>query len=161
MMEIKDIMNKDVITLSPEMTIKDAYELFVKNHISGAPVVDPHGKLLGILTTKDILKIIKNRMEDIGIYVFPTPFDFMEVLPIEIPEESKATFESIANTKVGEIMERRVHYVNPDTDIYEALELLVKKGISRLPVVNENKKVVGIITRSDVLKALAKSNEIP
>ncbi len=160
MMKVKDAMNKNVITLSPNLTIKEAYETFVKNNISGAPVVDSQGKLLGILTIKDILKVIKNRMEDIGIFIYPTPFDFMETLPIEIPEENRSTFESIANIKVGEIMERKVHYINPNADIYEALELLIKKDVSRLPVVDENKRVVGIVTRSDLLKAIAESNEI-
>jgi len=160
MMEIKDAMNREVITLSPNMTIKEAYEIFVKNNISGAPVVDSQQKLVGILTVKDILKVIKSRMEDIGIFVFPSPFDFIEALPIDIPAENRANFESIANIRVEEIMERKVHYVTPETDIYEALNLLVKKDISRLPVVDENKKVIGIVTRSDLLKALARSNEI-
>ncbi len=159
-MDIGSIMNKKVITLSPNMTIRGAYETFVKNNISGAPVVDSRGRLLGILTVKDILKVIKSRMEDIGIYVFPTPFDFMDTIPMEIPEENRADFESISNILVEEIMERKVHYVTPNTDIFDALSLLVKKEVSRLPVVDEDKRVVGIVTRSDLLKAIANSDEV-
>ena len=140
MMNIEDVMNKNVITLKPEMTIREAYEVFVKNNISGAPVVGSNGKLIGILTVKDILKIIKVRMENIGVYVLPTPFDFMDTPPIEIPLEYQETYRNISNIKVEEVMERKVHYVRPDMNIYNALDILVKKDISRLPVVDKDKR---------------------
>ncbi len=160
-MKVGEIMNRDVISLKPDMTLKEASEILAKNNINGAPVIDDDKKLLGILTIKDILKFIKSRMESIGIYIFPTPFDFMDVLPMEIPVEHRDAIKEIARIKVSEIMERRVHYVNVDTDIYDALNLLVKKDISRLPVVDKEKRVIGIVTRSDILRALAlKSNEV-
>ncbi len=158
-MKIREIMNRKVILLRPDRTIKEAYEIFVKNGISGAPVVDEENKLLGILTTKDILAVIKEKMESIGLYIFPTPFDFMDIIPVEVPHENRELFEEISHIRVEEIMERRVHTVEPDMDIYDALNLLVKKEISRLPVV-KNGKVVGIVTRSDILRALAESDEI-
>ncbi|RLG40803.1 MAG: signal transduction protein [Thermoproteota archaeon] len=160
-MKIEEIMNRNVICLKPKMTLKEAAEIFAKNNINGAPVVNDSKRLLGILTIKDILKFIKGRMESIGIYVFPTPFDFMDILPVEIPVEHRDVIKEIARVRIDEVMEKRVHYVYKDTDVYDALNLLVKKGISRLPVVDENKKVIGIVTRSDILRALAlKSNKV-
>ena len=160
-MKIEEIMNRNVICLKPKMTLKEAAEIFAKNNINGAPVVNDSKRLLGILTIKDILKFIKGRMESIGIYVFPTPFDFMDILPVEIPVEHRDVIKEIARVRIDEVMEKRVHYVDKDTDVYDALNLLVKKGISRLPVVDENKKVIGIVTRSDILRALAlKSNKV-
>jgi len=161
MMKVGEIMTREVISLKPDMTLKEAAEIFAKNNINGAPVVDENNKLLGILTIKDILKLIKSRMESIGIYVFPTPFDFMDILPVEVPVEHRDAIKEIGKIKVEEVMERRVHYVNEDTDVYDALNLLVKKEISRLPVVDEKKRVVGIVTRSDILRSLAmQSNEV-
>jgi len=161
MMKVKDAMKREVITLKPEMSIKEAAEIMVKNNINGAPVVDAQNRLVGILTLKDILKIIKKKMESFGIYIFPTPFDFMETIPLTIPVESqKDIFSSISTIKVGEIMERNVHYVGEEDDIYDALYLLVKKDISRLPVVDREKRVIGIITRRDLLRAVSKSNEV-
>jgi predicted transcriptional regulator len=161
-MNVGEIMTRKVISLRPDMTLKEAAEIFAKNNISGAPVVDENNKLLGILTIKDILKIIKSRMESIGIYVFPTPFDFMDILPLEIPVEHRDAIKDIGKIKVEEVMEKKVHHVNESTDVYDALNLLVKKEISRLPVLDENGKVIGIVTRSDILKSLAiQSNEVP
>ncbi len=160
MMKVKDAMNPHVITLKPEMTIKEASEIMAKKGINGAPVVDSQGRLVGILTLKDILEIIKTHMENLGVYIFPTPFDFMETIPLSLPQESqKDAFSQISNIRVEDAMERRVHYVTEDDDIYDALYLLVKKEVSRLPVVDKNKRVIGIITRSDILKALSKASE--
>jgi len=159
MMRISEIMNRNVILLSPKMTIREAYEIFMKNNISGAPVVED-GKLVGILTLKDILKVIKDRMESVGLYVLPTPFDFLDIIPYQIPVESRESFKDLSNILVEEVMRRRVHYVTPDSDVLEALDMLVRKGISRLPVVDENMKVVGIVTRSDILRALANSDGV-
>ncbi len=160
MMKVGEIMNRNVITLRPDMTIKEAAEIMAKNNINGAPVVSADGKLLGILTIKDILKVIKEHMENLGIYIFPTPFDFMETIPLSLPVESQRdAFSRISSIKVEEVMERRVHYVQPDDDIYDALYLLVKKEVSRLPVVDEERRVVGIITRGDILRALSHSSE--
>jgi len=161
MMNVGEIMNRNVISLRPHMSLKEAAEIFARSNINGAPVVNENNKLLGILTIKDILKFIKSRMESIGIYIFPTPFDFMEILPVDIPVEHRDVIKEIGKIKVEEIMERRVHYVSESTDVYDALNLLVKKEISRLPVVDEEKRVVGIVTRSDILRSLAiRSNEV-
>ncbi len=159
MMQIGEIMNRNVITLRPDMTIKEASEIFAKNGISGAPVVDENGKLLGILTIKDILKTVKDGMESVGLYVFPTPFDFMEIIPFEIPEGKVNVLKELSSIRVGDVMEKRVHYAEPDMDIYDALNILVKKEISRLPVVKDG-MVVGIVTRSDLLRAIAGSDEV-
>ncbi len=157
-MRVKDAMNPNVITLSSQMSIREAAEIMAKRNIGGAPVVDKEGKLIGILTLKDILNEIKKRMEAMGVYIFPTPFDFMDTIPVEIPQESqKNVFEEISSIKVESVMSKRVHHVREDDDIEDALFLLVKKGLSRLPVVNSQGKVVGILTRSDLLRALARS----
>lgn len=161
MMKVEDVMNRNVITLKPDMTIKEATQLLAKKGISGAPVVNEEGKLIGILTVKDVLKVLKEQIEGFGIYIFPTPFDFMETIPLSLPVESqKDIFKRISSIKVEKVMEKRVHYVKPEDDIYDALYLLVKKEVSRLPVVDEEKRVIGILTRSDILRALSKSEKV-
>ncbi len=155
MMLVREAMNRNVILLHPDMTLREASEIFAREGISGAPVVDDEGKLVGILTAKDILRAIKSRMENVGIYVFPTPFDFIDIVPVE-PAQSDV-FKEISRMRVGDVMERRVHHVHEDEDIYFALELLVKNKVSRLPVVDKEGRVVGILTRSDLLRALAKT----
>ena len=154
-MKVKEIMNENVVVLHPNMSIREASELLEKNKIGGAPVVDNNGKLVGILTTKDIISLVKSRMENIGIYIVSTPFDFMDFYQFDIPlEDKRSMVDEISRIKVGEIMRKKVHTVREEDDIYKLLDILVKKEVSRVPVVDKDERVVGIITRSDVLKVI-------
>ncbi len=156
-MKVKEIMNKNVISLMPDMSVREATEILEKNNISGAPVVDENNKLLGIVTIKDIISLLKSKMENIGFYVASTPFDFMDFYQFNIPVETKKNIvDEISQIKIKEIMRRRVHTVSEDDDIYSALDILVKKEVSRVPVVDEDRRVVGIVSRSDILRILSK-----
>ncbi len=160
-MKVREIMNKNVISLRPDMSVREAAEILEKNNISGAPVVDENNRLLGIVTIKNIISLLKSRMENIGFYIASTPFDFMDFYQFNIPmERKKDIIEEISQIKVSEIMRRRVYKVGEDEDIYNAIDILVKKEISRVPVVDKDGTVVGIIARSDILKIMSKSNKI-
>ncbi len=156
-MLVKEVMNRNVIVLKPDMDLRTAARILAENKITGAPVVDEHGKLIGILTLKDILKAIEIRMESLGVYLMPTPFDYMEFFDFEIPhEEKRDVFDDLSSIQVRDVMEKRVHYVYEDDDIEDAIHLLAKKEVSRLPVVDKNGKVIGIVSRADIISALAR-----
>ncbi|MGC9123659.1 MAG: HPP family protein [Thermoplasmata archaeon] len=154
-MKVRDLMTKDVVTLSPEMTIKQAMEIFAEKNIGGAPVVED-GKLVGILTQRDILHYLDLAYKAQGWILIPTPFDIIEIPKISsLPyERFSEIFEKLGNTKVEEVMQKKVYYVEPDDDIEDAIELLGKGKINRLPVVDKDKNVVGIITRGDIIRGL-------
>ncbi len=161
MMRVKEIMNRRPVLLSPDMTLRKAAEMLIENKISGAPVVDSQGKLIGFLMLGDIIHFIKNRLMSVGIIIPPTPFDFIDFYQYELPVETKDSIRrEISETKVSEVMCRRVHTVNPDEDLWSVIYILAKKDVSHVPVVDENQRVIGIITRSDVIKALSQLEEI-
>lgn len=159
-MKVKDLMTKNVITFSPDMTIKEAMEILVKNNIGGAPVVE-NGKLVGIITQRDILSYLDMAYKRQGWIFIPTPFDIIEIPRVTALPYEKFTeiYESLGKEKIGDIMQKKVYFVEPDDDIEDAIQLLGKGKINRLPVVDKDRKVVGIITRGDILRGLAAYKE--
>ena len=161
MMKVRDVMNKNPLLLRPNMSLREASKMLIENNISGAPVVDSEGKLIGFLMLGDIIRFIKDRFVSVGITALPTPFDFIDFYQYNIPVETKQSLKSeIENTKVSEIMCKRVHTVTPDEELWSVIYTLAKKNVSHIPVVNDERKVIGIVTRGDVIKALSHSEEI-
>ncbi|MGC8993402.1 MAG: CBS domain-containing protein [Candidatus Aenigmatarchaeota archaeon] len=148
-MFVKDIMSKNVITISPEENISKAIELMAKNNISGLVVVE-NEKVVGIISESDILEILKSPFPEIKNLTNVTLSIFM-LLKKGI--ESFNYAKKIAKLKVKDLMTKRVFYVGPNDTIEEAARIMSEKDIRRLPVIDEG-KLVGIISRTDILRAL-------
>ncbi len=145
----KDIMTAKVITISKDATIGELSRMLLKNKISGVPVVDSEGKLIGMVTDADI---ITEDMEP----MFPIYFDplIISYAFIENFEKYQKDAKEYLETKVEEIMARRVKSVKKETPVNEIARIMVKDRINRIPVVDENNKVIGIIARADILKSM-------
>ncbi|MGC9058844.1 MAG: CBS domain-containing protein [Candidatus Aenigmatarchaeota archaeon] len=148
-MFVKDIMSKNVITISPEENISKAIELMAKNNISGLVVVE-NEKVVGIISESDILEILKSPFPEIKNLTNVTLSIFM-LLKKGI--ESFNYAKKIAKLKVKDLMTKKVFYVGPNDTIEEAARIMSEKDIRRLPVIDEG-KLVGIISRTDILRAL-------
>jgi CBS domain-containing protein len=120
----RDYMTKAVATLSPDMTLLDAVELLLERRISGAPVVDEHGNLVGLLSEKDCLRAALN-----------------------------ATYYGDLGGLVSDHMQRHVATVADDTPIFEVTRLFINGHFRRYPVMHGH-RLVGSISRRDVLRAL-------
>jgi CBS domain-containing protein len=131
-MKVSEIMNPDVISVTPQDRVCDIIDLFLEKNITGAPVID-QGQVTGIISRKDILPLI-------------TTFD----LDCSSLEQIRRT----CSHSVGDHMRTNVITVTPVEDVEKCALLMTDNGINRLPVVDDN-KLVGIITRGDILKALA------
>ncbi|MGC8598611.1 MAG: HPP family protein [Thermoplasmata archaeon] len=155
-MKVGEVMTKNVITLRPDMTVKEAMEILVKNNIGGAPVT-VNGKLVGIVTQRDLLSYLDMAYKRQGWIFIPTPFDIIEVPRLTALPYEKFTeiYEKFGQEKIENVMQKKVYFVEPDDDIEDAIQLLGKAKVNRLPVVDKDKNVVGIITRGDILRALA------
>lgn len=129
MLTAKDIMMRKLVKLRPDMTIVDAARLLIRKGISGAPVVDHEGKLLGFLSELDVLRIVASD-------------DFSD----EDFEES---------SPVSDFMTSYVHTIPPHMGIFSIAHLFVQHRIRRIPVV-ENGVLVGQVRRRDVLMGIGK-----
>ena len=116
-----DIMTKKVITVSPTTSVKDLAKALTKNKISGTPVADKNGKLLGIVSRTDLV--------------------------------------AKSGAKVKDIMSKDTISVDEETPVEEIANLLTTHKINRVPVLRE-KKLVGLVSRTDIVRAIAMGKHI-
>ena len=147
MLKAKDIMTKEVITISPDTEIVNAAKILLEKRVNGLPVVDAFGRLVGILCQSDLVV----QQKSIPI---PSVFTLLEsFIPLTSMKRIDKEVEKIAALTVEQAMTPDPVTVGPDTEIEEVARLMVDKKYHTLPVV-EGDKVVGIIGKKDVLKTL-------
>ncbi|MDP2924152.1 MAG: CBS domain-containing protein [Candidatus Omnitrophota bacterium] len=147
-MLIKDIMTKNVITVSPGMDIHKLAKLFMKKNISGAPVVDKSGKLLGVVKEEGV--IFQDKKVHLPTFI-NLSLGFLTLGTKRYNEEIK----KITASKVSSIMEKDIVTIYPNTRIEDVATLMIEKEIYYLPVVDKD-KLVGVITKKDIVRAIAK-----
>jgi CBS domain-containing protein len=151
-MRAHQIMTKPVITVGPETTIVDAANIMLRRHISGLPVVDSSGELVGIVSEGDFI-----RRSEIG-----TQRKRGRWLRFILgPGRSAADFVQEHGRRVAEVMTKDPLTITEDTAMAEIVELMEKNNVKRLPVVHDG-KLVGIVSRANLLQAVASlAREVP
>lgn len=151
-MKARDVMSSRVVSIAPEAAIQDAIRLMLDNRISGLPVVDASGALVGIVTEGDFLR----RAETGTLRKRPR---WLELL---IGPNSLATdYVRSHGRRVEEVMTRTPVTVGEDAGLDEIVALMERKRVKRLPVVR-GREVVGIVSRANLLHALASvSRDLP
>lgn len=155
-MLVKDIMVKDVITLKKDDTLGEVVKKFSEHDISGAPVVDGDKKVIGILSETDILNSLKSHSTNVEmVYTSPPVMSILGLRFIETAKDKEAQeiFEEIGNITVSEMMRSNVKTIEHDESIQEVIKIISSGQINRVPVIKEG-KLVGIVTRGDILKHL-------
>jgi CBS domain-containing protein len=138
---VSDLMTRDVVTINPDADLKEAARRLSGLRISGMPVVDADHRVLGIISEADILSLA-------GVKKGHTFKDVLRhVLGAPLPVRKKG------NT-VGEIMSSPAITTDPDRDIRAVAAILDEKRIKRLPVVDEEGRLVGVIARADIVRAM-------
>ncbi len=142
---VKDIMSKDIKSIPPDMNAKDALKMLLENDMSGLPVINKSGDLLGVFTEREVLStILPVYIKYVGAFVYA--------------DDSKAELKKLVLLEkylVRDLMRKEVPVIEEDASLTEASRIMLTKSERRIVVV-KNKKPVGVITRCDVVKALAK-----
>jgi CBS domain-containing protein len=147
MLKVKDIMTREVKTVSPETEIAQAAKLLLSERINGVPVVNTTGEVVGILCQSDLIA----QQKSIPI---PSLFTLLDgYIPLTFLGRLDKEVEKIAATKVGHAMTPDPTTVSSDTDIEKVAALMVEKNYHTLPVVDDG-KLVGIVGKEDILKTL-------
>lgn len=159
-MNVKKVMTKDVIALSPDDTVKDAVKKFASNRISGSPVLDAEGNILGILSEKDILHALETKCKRLEM-VYPS-LSLVSVSFVEHFDDKEVVdaFTEIANTLVSDLMKKEAITIDHEKSISQAIDLMNNKEINRIPVIDDG-RIIGIITRRDIIKGLAETSVQP
>ncbi len=151
-------MTRDPVVLSPTMTLEQAAERFVQHQISGAPVVDERGRLVGILSESDILTHLRHLAEDTLGKRYLTnrvhSLDLLAFLGERDHQAVEAVYQQLRASKVSDVMTRHVRSVKPTDSLEAVAAAMIEHDVNRLPVVDVN-RVVGIITRADLARVFA------
>jgi CBS domain-containing protein len=151
-MRAHQIMTRPVISVTPETTIVDAANTMLQKHVSGLPVVDAAGKLVGIISEGDFI-----RRSEIGTQRKRGRF----LKFILGPGQEAIDFVREHGRKIAEIMTPEPVTIGEDTPLEEIVRLMEKNNVKRLPVTRGD-KIVGIVSRSNLLQAVASiAREIP
>lgn len=146
-MHAKDIMTKKVVSITPETKVKSIAHLLHKNNYTGLPVLK-NGKIVGIVTQYDLMS------QEAGFHI-PSYIKFLESFDVHDgrhKQKISKDFKQILNTKAKDIMTRKVFKVYPDTPVRDLAALILSKQINPVPVINNQSKMIGIISRSDIVK---------
>jgi len=149
MFKAKDVMTEDVITLSPSTTIQEAGRLFIEKEISGAPVIDNNGNLIGILTENDLISQNKR-------FHIPTILRIFDaIIPLETSSKVEKEIKRMTATIVSDLCTKNVITVNEDTPLTDVATIMSEKKVHLIPVLRED-KVVGIIGKKDMIRGLSR-----
>jgi CBS domain-containing protein len=147
-LSVKDIMKTDVVSIGPEATVEELAHLLAKERLGGVPVVDGNGQLIGIVTEGDLVAL------DTDLH-FPYYIQFLDSL---IYLESRRKFEERLRKTVGayvkDMMTAEVHTVTSDDSVRQVAALMSRHKINRIPVVDADGKLVGIVGRHEVLATI-------
>ena len=146
MLKAKDIMNRNVVTVSKDTSVEELGRLFIEKNISGAPVLDEENNIFGIVTENDLI----NQNKRIHIPTMLRLFDaFIPLGGGSIEEEIRR----MSASKVSEICSREVVTVSPDTTLQDIATIMSEKSIHLLPVVSSG-KIIGVIGKIDIIKGI-------
>jgi CBS domain-containing protein len=127
---VKDAMRKEVITVHPKTKVREVEQLFEQHDFNAFPVVE-EGRLVGIVTKLDFLKH----------FIFT-------------PKSIVPRYDELLDDEVGDIMNPKVFTVSTDTPLTRVLELMVETRIRSFPVVDNEDRLLGIISREDIMRIL-------
>lgn len=138
-MQIKDMMSRGVITVSPEDSLKDVGKILKEKRISGLPVVDSAGKIVGMITLTDLLKILSR------IYHWREMEDRNPELKFsEMFEQEKS------GAKVKDMMTKEVITLEEDSPLERVMELMFSRNVHTIPIITKSGELVGIVGKRDL-----------
>ena len=153
MITAKDIMSTDLITVKKDTDIKTLSNLFIDKKINSVPVVDDEGKLIGIVSETDLV------YQDASLHI-PTVFSiFDSIFYLQSSKHFKEDLNKITGSKVKDIMTNKVLSIKENESIYDIASIITEKKFYSIPVVDDNDKLKGIVSRFDIIKSMTDENK--
>ncbi|MFJ5760373.1 CBS domain-containing protein [Neobacillus sp. NPDC093182] len=145
-MQVRDFMITKVFTVKPENTVKELLDILNSNRIGGVPVVDDKGHLAGMVSDGDVLR-----------YLAPKPLGIAGLIYIIEDGEIEDVLQEKLDTPVKDIMTKRnLYFVSPDEEFDKTIRLLSRHHFKKLPVVNGAGRVIGVLSRGDIIQNISK-----
>ncbi len=155
-MQVREIMSSPAITVRPETDIRSVARVMLQHQISGVPVVDETGALLGTITEMELIARNAPVQEPHYLPVLSA------MIPLNLNEvrEYREQMRQVLAIRADELMTDEIETVTPDDDVTEALELMLDPETIMLPVL-EGKKLVGVVTRTDLVQLIERLESAP
>ena len=153
MVQVKDIMTPDPVTVRVDSPIREAAGLLRKYHIGGLPVMDGD-RVAGIVTETDIISLLDTGSLSSDLWL-PSPLEVIEVPVREFInwEKTKRALTDIGDREVRRVMSSPAVTIDEESDIADAASLMLRERIARLPVLRDG-RLVGIVTRADIVRGI-------
>ncbi|MEA5449879.1 CBS domain-containing protein [Leptolyngbya sp. CCNP1308] len=148
---VADVMTSNPISVAPDTVLKDAIQLMADNHVGGLPVINADNHLVGILSESDLM------WQTTGVDMPPYIMLLDSVIYLKNPTQYNQELHKALGQLVKDVMTDHVVTVAPDKSLREAAHLMHEKQVRRLPVVDADNQVVGILTRGDIVREMANS----
>lgn len=146
-MKVKDIMITKVITVPERATLLETAKILSEHNVSGAPITNAQGVLIGIISEKDLFKAL-----------YPSHAEFYDSpgVWIDLDQLEERTVEA-ADKPIVDLMTREVVTVNPDASLMQVGSIMLVRGIHRVVVVGQENMILGIVTRKDIYHNILKN----
>src|SRR5512139_2589980 len=149
-MKVSEIMTTDVMTVKRETSVNEVARLMGAYDISGVPVVDDDNHVVGIITELDL--IVRNTRLEMPRFI--EVLDWGKI-PLERPRHAQERLQHMLGTRAADIMTEKVETIGPDAAVEELAELMVKRRVNPVPVVEAAGKLIGIVSRADLVDMMA------
>ncbi|RMD67583.1 MAG: CBS domain-containing protein [Cyanobacteria bacterium J149] len=146
---VGEVMTPNPITVKPETPLKEAIALLVEHKISGMPVIKEGGELVGILSESDLM------WQETGVEPPPYIMILDSIIYLQNPNRYDKEIHKALGQTVADVMSDKPITISSTKTIKEAAQLLHQKQIRRLPVIDSDKKIIGILTQGDIIRAMA------
>lgn len=148
-MRVTDIMTAEIATVEPGTPIAEVARLMASADISGVPVIDPaNGELVGLITE---LEMIERQVT----FDMPTYTRVLDATFVIAERDSEEKLARILATTAGELMEETVYSIREDASIEEVATLMFERKVNPVPVISLDGQVIGIVSRSDIVRLMA------
>ncbi|MEA5512329.1 CBS domain-containing protein [Crocosphaera sp. UHCC 0190] len=147
---VADVMTPNPITVTPQTPLSEAIGVLAEKRISGLPVVDELGKLVGVISETDLM------WQETGVEPPPYIMILDSVIYLQNPARYEQEIHKALGQTVGEVMTAKPISIKASQSLREAAHLMHEKKIRRLPVIDDNNtKVIGILTQGDIIRTMA------
>lgn len=148
---VGEVMSRDLITVKRQTPLGEAIKILAEKRISGLPVVDDAGELIGIISETDLM------WQQAGVTPPAYFMIFDSVIYLQNPVNFQRDLHKALGQTVGEVMSKKPITISPDKPLPEAARLMRDRKIHRLPVLDDSGQIVGILTLSDIISEMAAS----
>ncbi|MEO1430182.1 MAG: CBS domain-containing protein [Cyanobacteria bacterium J06633_8] len=146
---VSEVMTPKPITVKNDTPLREAIKILAEKGISGLPVVDDAGNLIGIISETDLM------WQQAGVNPPAYFMIFDSVIYLKNPIEYERELHKALGQTVGEVMSQKPITISPDKPLTEAAKIMRDRKIHRLPVVDDSQQIVGILSLSDIIRDMA------